>query len=171
MKPAQIFDSFLGRAPRWYKVTILVVLALNPLVLGMAGATVAGWLVLAEFIFVLAMTLSCYPLQPGGLLALEAIFMGMTDAAKVYEEVVRGFPVILLLIFMLAGVYFLKESATHRFHALAARGPLQGTTGFQFLPGCGAAVGIPRCADGRGGRHNGGCRFLCCLPPGCMRSS
>ncbi len=109
MKPAQIFDSFLGRAPRWYKVTILVVLALNPLVLGMAGATVAGWLVLAEFIFVLAMTLSCYPLQPGGLLALEAILMGMTDAAKVYEEVVRGFPVILLLIFMLAGVYFLKE--------------------------------------------------------------
>ena len=26
-----------------------------------------------------------------------------------YEEVVRGFPVILLLIFMVAGVYFLKD--------------------------------------------------------------
>ncbi len=55
------------------------------------------------------MTLQCYPLQPGGLLALEAILMRLTDAERVYEEVVRGFPVILLLIFMLAGVYFLKD--------------------------------------------------------------
>jgi Na+:H+ antiporter, NhaB family len=109
LKPPQIFDSFLGRAPRWYKFTILLLLALNPLVLSIAGATAAGWLVLAEFIFVLAMTLRCYPLQPGGLLALEAVLMRMTDAERVYEEVVRGFPVILLLIFMLAGVYFLKD--------------------------------------------------------------
>ncbi len=55
------------------------------------------------------MTLQCYPLQPGGLLALEAILMRLTDVERVYEEVVRGFPMILLLIFMLAGVYFLKD--------------------------------------------------------------
>jgi NhaB family Na+:H+ antiporter len=109
VKPALIFDSFLGRAPRWYKLTIIVLLALNPVVLNIAGVSVTGWLVLAEFIFVLAMTLKCYPLQPGGLLALEAVLMRMTDAGRVYEEVVRGFPVILLLIFMLAGVYFLKD--------------------------------------------------------------
>jgi Na+:H+ antiporter, NhaB family len=109
VKPALIFDSFLGRAPRWYKLTIIVLLALNPLVSNIAGVSVAGWLVLAEFIFVLAMTVRCYPLQPGGLLALEAVLMRMTDAGRVYEEVVRGFPVILLLIFMLAGVYFLKD--------------------------------------------------------------
>lgn len=109
MKAAQIFDAFLGRAPRWYKFTILLLLALNPLVLSIAGATATGWLVLAEFIFVLAMTLRCYPLQPGGLLALEAVLMRLTDAERAYEEVVRGFPVILLLVFMLAGVYFLKD--------------------------------------------------------------
>ena len=46
VKPALIFDSFLGRAPRWYKLTIIVLLALNPVVLqhrrrisdGLAGA-------------------------------------------------------------------------------------------------------------------------------------
>ncbi|MFR4486134.1 MAG: hypothetical protein ACLT78_01575 [Escherichia coli] len=33
---------------------------------------VAGWLLVAEFIFTLAMALKCYPLLPGGLLAIEA---------------------------------------------------------------------------------------------------
>jgi NhaB family Na+:H+ antiporter len=109
VKPALIFEAFLGAAPRWYKLTVLLFLLLNPLALLSLGATVAGWLVLLEFIFILAMTLHCYPLQPGGLLALEAVLMGMTDAAHVYAEVVRGFPVILLLIFMLAAVYFMRD--------------------------------------------------------------
>ena len=30
---------------------------------------VAGWLLILEFIFTMAMALKCYPLQPGGLLA------------------------------------------------------------------------------------------------------
>ncbi len=103
------FNAFLGVAPRWYKLTILVLLALNPLVLAAAGPVVSGWLMLLEFIFILAMTLQCYPLQPGGLLALESVLMGLTDPAAVYAEVVTGFPVILLLVFMVAGVYFLKD--------------------------------------------------------------
>ncbi len=35
------------------------------------GPAVAGWLLVGEFIFTLAMALKCYPLQPGGLLVLR----------------------------------------------------------------------------------------------------
>jgi NhaB family Na+:H+ antiporter len=110
-----VFNSFLGRAPAWYKITILALLAVNPLILLAAGNVVAGWLILLEFIFVLVMTLKCYPLQPGGLLALQSVLLGLTDARQVYDEVVVGFPVILLLIFMVAGVYFLKDLLLHAF--------------------------------------------------------
>jgi NhaB family Na+:H+ antiporter len=109
MNARLILWSFLGRAPQWYKLTILALLAINPLLLIAAGPVVTGWLILFEFIFVLALTLKCYPLQPGGLLALESILLGLTDTHAVYDEVVHGFPVILLLMFMVAGVYFLKD--------------------------------------------------------------
>ncbi|MET0534229.1 MAG: sodium/proton antiporter NhaB [Steroidobacter sp.] len=105
-------NLFLGHAPRWYKLTILGFLALNPLVMilgGEHGATIAAWLVLLEFIFTLAMALKCYPLQPGGLLALEAVLMGLTRAESVYQHTLTAFPIILLLIFMIAGIFFLKE--------------------------------------------------------------
>jgi Na+:H+ antiporter, NhaB family len=105
-------NLFLGHAPRWYKLTILGFLALNPVVLLLAGehgTVVVGWLVLLEFIFTLAMALKCYPLQPGGLLALEAVLMGLTHADSVYQHTVTAFPIILLLIFMIAGIFFLKE--------------------------------------------------------------
>jgi NhaB family Na+:H+ antiporter len=85
---------------------------INPIVLfagGENGPVVVGWLVLIEFIFTLAMALKCYPLQPGGLLALEAVLLGLTTPASVYDETVTGLPVILLLIFMVAGIYFLRE--------------------------------------------------------------
>ena len=55
------------------------------------------------------MALSCYPLPAGGLLALEALLIGLTDPATVLEELDTAFPVILLLIFMVAGVFFLKD--------------------------------------------------------------
>ncbi len=106
---AQAFlQNFLGNAPLWYKHTIIGFLLLNPVVLAI-NPYVAGWLLLCEFLFTLVMSLRCYPLQPGGLLAIQAIAIGMTTPAQVYEEVVRGFDVILLLIFMVAGVYFLKD--------------------------------------------------------------
>jgi NhaB family Na+:H+ antiporter len=106
--PRAFFQNFLGLAPAWYKLTVIAMLAVNP-VLFAISPYVAGWIVLFEFIFTLAMSLRCYPLQPGGLLALQAVAIGMTSTATVYQEVVRGFDVILLLIFMVAGVSFLKD--------------------------------------------------------------
>lgn len=105
-------NLFLGHAPRWYKLTIVGFLLLNPLVLwfgGEHGATVAAWLILLQFIFTLAMALKCYPLQPGGLLALQAVLLGLTHPASVYQHTLTAFPIILLLIFMVAGIFFLKE--------------------------------------------------------------
>ncbi len=105
-------NLFLGQAPRWYKLTIIGFLLLNPLVLwfgGAHGATAAAWLILLQFIFTLAMALKCYPLQPGGLLALEAVLLGLTHPDSVYQHTLTAFPIILLLIFMVAGIFFLKE--------------------------------------------------------------
>ena len=103
-----VLQNFLGDSPRWYKHTVLGFLLLNP-VLFAVHPYLAGWVLLFEFLFTLVMSLRCYPLQPGGLLAIEAVAIGMTTPDAVYREVVRGFDVILLLIFMVAGVSFLKD--------------------------------------------------------------
>ena len=101
--------NFLGHAPDWYKVAIVGFLVLNPLIYYLMGGYIMGWLLVAEFIFTLVMALKCYPLQPGGLLAIEAVFLGLTDPAAVYHEIEAGLQVILLLIFMVAGIYFMKD--------------------------------------------------------------
>lgn len=100
--------NFLGHSPDWYKLLILLFLVINPVVFVFDPFT-AGWLLVAEFILTLAMALKCYPLQPGGLLALEAVIIGMTSPKTVYSEIAHNFPVILLLIFMVAGIYFMKD--------------------------------------------------------------
>lgn len=100
--------NFLGNAPGWYKRIILAFLVLNPVLLVVAGPYVTGWLLVAEFIFTLAMALKCYPLLPGGLLAVEAVLIGMTHPDTVYREVALNLPVILLLMFMVAGIYFMR---------------------------------------------------------------
>lgn len=102
-------NNFLGKTPQWYKLAILAFLVLNPVVLYTLGPFIAGWLLIAEFIFTLAMALKCYPLPAGGLLALEAVFIGLTSAKTVYHEAEANFEVILLLIFMVAGIYFMKD--------------------------------------------------------------
>ena len=110
--PQAFARNFLGHAPDWYKLTILAFLVVNPLVMffgGVNGPVVAGWLLLLEFIFTLAMALRCYPLQPGGLLAIEGVLIGLTTPASVYDETLAAVPVILLLVFMVAGIYFLRE--------------------------------------------------------------
>ncbi len=101
--------NFLGNSPRWYKMTIVAFLVVNPVVLLMAGPFVAGWLIVLEFIFTLAMALQCYPLQPGGLVAIEAIAIGMATPDSVYHEAQANFSVILLLMFMVAGIYFMRD--------------------------------------------------------------
>ncbi len=102
-------ENFLGHSPDWYKLTIIGFLVVNPIVAFTLGKYIAGWLLVGEFIFCLAMALKCYPLQPGGLLAIEAVLIGMTTADAVYHEVEHNLPVILLLMFMVAGIFFLKE--------------------------------------------------------------
>lgn len=104
-----LWANFLGTAPVWYKQTILAILIVNPLIYLAFGGTVAGWALVLEFIFTLAMALQCYPLQPGGLLALEAVLLGLTSPETIRYETFNNFPVILLLMFMVAGVYFMRE--------------------------------------------------------------
>ena len=104
-----ILHNFLGHAAEWYKLTIILFLIMNPIVMITMGTFVAGWLLVLEFIFCLAMALRCYPLQPGGLLAIEAVILGMTSPETIFHETEANFEVILLLIFMVAGIFFLKE--------------------------------------------------------------
>jgi len=104
-----LWANFLGSAPDWYKQTILAFLVLNPILLLVVGPTVTGWLLVGEFIFTLAMALQCYPLQPGGLLAIEAVVLGLTTPETVRAEIFGAFPVVLLLMFMVAGIYFMRE--------------------------------------------------------------
>jgi NhaB family Na+:H+ antiporter len=103
------WKNFLGSSPTWYKKTIIAFLLLNPVALYLLGPFVTGWILIGEFIFTLALALRCYPLQPGGLLAIEAVLLGMTSPESVFNETVANFEVILLLMFMVAGIYFMKE--------------------------------------------------------------
>ena len=107
--PRAFVANFLGNAPDWYKMTIIGFLILNPILALVASPTVAGWVLILEFIFTLAMALKCYQLLPGGLLALEAIFIGMTSPATVWHEIIQALDVLLLLVFMVAGIYFMKS--------------------------------------------------------------
>lgn len=104
-----LWRNFLGNSPKWYKQLIILFLFINPILLQVAGPAVTGWILIFEFIFTLAMALKCYPLQPGGLLALEAILIGMTSPDAVYHEVEANLEVILLLMFMVAGIFFMKD--------------------------------------------------------------
>lgn len=119
---AQAFaHNFLGIAPTWYKKTIIAFLIINPLILFSLGPFVTGWLLILEFIFTLAMALKCYPLQPGGLLALEAILLGMSTPHAVFVEAINNIEVIFLLMFMVAGIYFMKDLLLYVFTKILIR--------------------------------------------------
>lgn len=107
--PRAFWSNFLGNSPTWYKQAIIGFLILNPILLVVAGPFFTGWVLIGEFIFTLALALKCYPLQPGGLLAFEAIVIGMASPETVYEEASANFAVIMLLMFMVAGIYFMKD--------------------------------------------------------------
>lgn len=112
------FKNFLGHTPEWYKLCILAFLVINPLIYFFISPFVAGWVLVAEFIFTLAMALKCYPLQPGGLLAIEAVLIGMTHPHHIKEEIMANFDVVLLLMFMVAGIYFMKQLLLYVFTKL-----------------------------------------------------
>ena len=110
---------FLGNSPRWYKLTMIFFLVINVILWfflkpdpsdpsdhGNLG--VLAWFMIGQFIFTLAMALKCYPLLSGGLLAIQALCLQLTTAKHAYEEVANNLEVILLLVFMVAGIYFMK---------------------------------------------------------------
>jgi NhaB family Na+:H+ antiporter len=110
-----IQKMFLGNSPSWYKSTIVVFLIINPIALvflnslNLNGEFIVGWMFLLEFIFTLALALKCYPLQPGGLLAIQAIALGLTSTESILHEIENNLEVILLLVFMVAGIFFMKN--------------------------------------------------------------
>ncbi|QJY41109.1 hypothetical protein HND97_12230 [Vibrio cholerae] len=55
------------------------------------------------------MALKCYPLQQGGLLVIEAIAIGMSSPGQVKNELVANIEVFLLLVFMVADIYFMNQ--------------------------------------------------------------
>ncbi len=118
------YNNFLGEAPKWYKNLIIIFLASNPLIyiflsniISEAGF-IMGWIILAQFILTLAMALNCYPLQPGGLIAIQSVLMGLTNTKNIYHEVELNLKVILLLVFMVAGIYFMKDFLLYIFTRL-----------------------------------------------------
>lgn len=110
-----MFNSFLGNSPKWFKLTIISFLIFNVFSFFVLGKTVTAWVFIAEFIFTLAMALKCYPLQSGGLLAIEAVALGLTTPKNAYHEVHQNLEVILLLVFMVAGIYFMKPLLMYLF--------------------------------------------------------
>lgn len=106
---AAFIRNFLGHSPNWYKLAVVLCLLLNPLILIALGPVITSWLIVAQFIGALAMALKCYPLQPGGLLAIEAVLLGLTDVDSVYNEVTTGLPIILLMVFMVTAIHFLSD--------------------------------------------------------------
>ena len=125
--------NFLGSAPDWYKWLIVACLAANPLLLALAGPVVTSWAMLFEFIFTLMMALRCYPLQPGGLIAIEATLLGLVTPAGIQQEIETGLPVILLLMFMVAGIFFLREMLVFTFTKLLVRVNSNVTLAFLFV--------------------------------------
>ncbi|MDA0759169.1 MAG: sodium/proton antiporter NhaB [Proteobacteria bacterium] len=122
-----LYQMFLGLSPEWYKNTIIAFLMFNPIALyalnyiGINGAFFIGWVLLLEFIFTLALALKCYPLQPGGLLAIQALILGLTTPYTLLHEVENNLEVILLLVFMVAGIYFMKNLMLSIFTKLLLR--------------------------------------------------
>ena len=69
--------SFPGQSPVWYKLTITGFLILNPILILAAGPFVAGWVIVLQLVFSLAMAMKCYPLRPG------SGFLGPDEVARV----------------------------------------------------------------------------------------
>ena len=118
------YNNFLGESPKWYKNLIILFLVSNPLIyiflinIGSEAGFIMGWIILAQFILTLAMALNCYPLQPGGLIAIQSVLMGLTNTKNIYHEVELNLKVILLLVFMVAGIYFMKDFLLYIFTKL-----------------------------------------------------
>jgi len=103
-----MFKYFLGNSPSWYKYIMIFFFVFNVISYFTLGATVTSWIFIGEFIFTLAMALKCYPLQSGGLLAIQILALSLTTPHNAFHEVKENLEVVLLLVFMVAGIYFMK---------------------------------------------------------------
>lgn len=102
------FTEFLGNSPVWFKTLILAFLVASyPLTL-ILGETIMGWAFILMFIMTLALALKCYPLQSGGLLALAVLAIGLTTPETVWYEINQNLGVIMLLVFMVSFIFFMK---------------------------------------------------------------
>ena len=77
--------------------------------MGLNPGFLLGWIVLLQFIFTLVFSIQCYPLQPGGLIAFQALLLGLTDPYHVLHEIESNLEVILLLVFMVSAIFFMKN--------------------------------------------------------------
>lgn len=127
------WENFLGHSPDWYKWLVIVFLAINPLLLMIWGPLVTSWAILLEFIGTLMMALRCYPLQPGGLIAIEAALLGLVTPQGIQQEIETGLPVILLLVFMVAAIYFMREMLVYTFTKLLVRVQSRSLLAFLFV--------------------------------------
>lgn len=116
-----MFKYFLGNSPKWFKQTMIGFLILNVILCYTVGPTITAWVFIGEFIFTLAMALKCYPLQSGGLLAIQALALKLTTPHQAYHEVEQNLEVILLLVFMVAGIYFMKPLLMYIFSKVFTR--------------------------------------------------
>lgn len=107
--PRTFIRNFLGSAPGWYKKTIFAFLILNPLIHSTLGPFVTTCVLLFQFIFTLMMALRCMPLQAAGLLAFEALLLGLTTPESVRVQVEQQLDLFLTLLFTVASVYCLRD--------------------------------------------------------------
>ena len=107
---AQAFaQNFLGHSPVWYKQCMVGFLFVNIVIRFTLSKKLCAWAVLLEFIFTLACGLYCYPLQSGGLVVGQAFLLGLASSHTMIHEVEANLNVLLLVIFMVAAIHFLKN--------------------------------------------------------------
>lgn len=116
-----VFKQFLGNSPKWFKLTLLIFLAISYPAKLLLGDVVMGWAFIAMFIMTLALALKCYPLQSGGILGLAILVLGLTDYHTVMHEIIQNLEVILLLVFMVSFIYFMKPLLVFIFGKLLVR--------------------------------------------------
>lgn len=94
------------------------------------------------------------PPLPGGLLAIEAATIGVTHPAHMADEIVYNLDVLLLLVFMVAGIYFMKQLllfyeavATISFYQTVAQYPLKDATFAGLLCRNSVAFRLLGCVD------------------------
>ena len=159
-----IQKMFLGDSPSWYKTTIVVFLLINPIALIILNSLdynaefIVGWMFLLEFIFTLALALKCYPLQPGGLIAIQAIILGLTSTEAILHEIENNLEVILLLVFMVAGIFFMKNLMLTIFTKLLLKVKSKTLLSLLFLS-C-SSVSVLRCINCNSSSYWGNNWFL-----------